>query len=99
MSFLKLNSKQIPVLLILTACFQTGQNLMFDVSIFTDIEIPFTGREKAFCVLEYTRSQSNMTVQHAFVREFSKQSHQQYRLEYGKKNTEEGYLCRIKGSG
>ena len=45
-----------------------------DVFIFTDIEMPFTGREKAFCVLDYARSQSNKTVQHAFVREFSKQS-------------------------
>ena len=41
--------------------------------IFKDIEMPFTDREKAFCVLEYARSQSNKTVQHAFAREFSKQ--------------------------
>ena len=47
---------------------------MFDVFILTDIDIPFTGREKAFCGLEYARSQSNKTVQHALVREFSKQS-------------------------
>ena len=47
---------------------------MFDVSIFADIEIPFTGIEKALCVLEYARSQSKKTVQHAFEREFSKQS-------------------------
>ena len=46
---------------------------MFDVFIFTDIEIFFTGRKKVFCVLVYTRSQLNKTVQHAFVREFSKQ--------------------------
>ena len=32
---------------------------MFDVFIFTDIEMPFTGREKAFCVLEYAQSRSN----------------------------------------
>ena len=32
---------------------------MFDVSIFTDIEMPFTEREKAFCVLENARSQSS----------------------------------------
>ena len=47
---------------------------MFNVVIFTDTEMPFTGREKAFCVLEYARSQSNKTVQYAFVMEFSKQS-------------------------
>ena len=32
----------------------------------------FTGREKAFGVLEYARSQLNKTAQHAFVMEFSK---------------------------
>ena len=47
---------------------------MFDIFIFTYIEMPVTGIEKAFCVLEYARSQSNKTVQHVFVREFSKQS-------------------------
>ena len=41
---------------------------MFNVLIFTDMEMTFTGREKALCVLEYARSQSNKTVQHAFVR-------------------------------
>jgi len=30
----------------------------------------FTSREKAFCVLEYARTNSNKTVQHAFVRWF-----------------------------
>ena len=47
---------------------------MLNVLILTDIEMHFTKRERAFCVLEYARSQSNKTVQHAFVREFSKQS-------------------------
>ena len=47
---------------------------MLDVFIFIDLEMLFTGREKAFCVLEYARSQSNKTVHYAFVREFSKQS-------------------------
>ena len=47
---------------------------MFNVRIFTDIEMPLTGREKEFCLLEYARSQLNKTVQHAFVTEFSKQS-------------------------
>ena len=35
---------------------------MLNVFIFTDIETPFTGREKALCVLEYGGSQSNKTV-------------------------------------
>ena len=38
---------------------------MFDVFVFMDIEMLFTGREKAFCVLEYAQSQLNKTVQHA----------------------------------
>ena len=38
-----------------------------------DIEMPFTGREKALCMLEYARSQSNKTMQHAFMTEFSRQ--------------------------
>ena len=47
---------------------------MSNVFIFTDIEIPFNGREKVFCMFEYAQLQSNKTVQHAFVRQFSKQS-------------------------
>ena len=73
---------------------------MFDVLILTDIEIPFTGREKAFCVLEYARSQSNKSVQHAFVREFSKQSLSAMQVwTWHKKFKEEGCLSRRKGSG
>ena len=48
--------------------------IKFDVFFFTDIEMPFIGREKACCVLEYASSQPSKTVQHALVREFSKQS-------------------------
>ena len=67
---------------------------------FTDIEMPFIGREKACCVLEYTRSQSNKTVQHAFVKEFSKQLPTAMRIwKWHTKFKEEGCLCRRKGSG
>ena len=38
------------------------------------VEVVFTSREKAFCVLEYARTNSNKAVQHAFVRTFSKKS-------------------------
>ena len=31
--------------------------MMFNVFIFTDIEMDFTGREEAFCVMEHARSQ------------------------------------------
>ena len=72
---------------------------MFDVFIFADIEMPFTGRKKAFCVLEYARSQSNKTVRHAFVREFSKQSPTVVQiLTWHKEFKEDGCLCRRKGS-
>ena len=47
---------------------------MFNVLILADIQMHFTGREKALCVLEYARSQSNKTVQQTYVKEFSKQS-------------------------
>ena len=40
---------------------------MLNVLILTDIEMHFTERERAFCVLEYARSQSNKTMQQAFV--------------------------------
>ena len=70
---------------------------MFDIFIITDIEISFTGREKAFCVLEYARSQLNKTVQHALVREFSKQSPTAMQIWTWHKNfKEEGCLCRKK---
>ena len=73
---------------------------MFYVFIFTDIEMPFTGREKSICVLKYARSQSNKTVQHAFVREFSKQSPTAMQIwTWHKKYEEEGCLCKRKGSG
>ena len=45
---------------------------MFDVSSFTNIQMT-SEIEKAFCVLDYARSQSDKTVQHSFVGEFSKQ--------------------------
>ena len=73
---------------------------MYNVCIFTDIEMPFTGREKAFCVLEYARSQTYKTEQHAFVREFTKQSSTEIQIwAWHKKFREEGCLCRRKGSG
>ena len=73
---------------------------MFDVFIFTDIEMPFTGCEKASCLLEFARSQSNKTVQHAFVREISKQSPTAMQIwTWQKKFIEECCLCTRKGSG
>ena len=66
---------------------------MFDVFIFADIEMPFTGK-KAFCVLEYARSESNKAVQHAFVSEFSKQSPDlDRRFGHGTKNSRRKVVC------
>ena len=72
---------------------------MFDAFISTDIEMPFTGREKELCVLLCARSQANKTVQHVFVREFSKHSPTAIQIwTWHKKLKEEGCLCRRKGS-
>ena len=72
----------------------------FDVFIFTDIKMKFTGRENVFCVLKYARSQSNRTVQHAFVRELSIQLPTAMQIWTWHINFKEkvGY-CRRKGSG
>ena len=73
---------------------------MLDLSIFTDIEMLFTGRERAFCVLECARSQLSKTVQHAFVRKFLNQSTTAMQmLTWHKKFKDGGCLCRREGSG
>ena len=67
---------------------------MFNVFFFTYIEMPFTGKEKTSYVLEYARSQSNKTVQHAFVRKFSKQSTTaKCRYGHGRKNSKRKVVC------
>ena len=101
-SFHKLISKRIPVQIFFhfDGMFLEDLIWMFNVFILADIEIPFIGREKAFCVMEYARSQKNKTVQHAFVREFSKQSPTAMQIwTWLKKFKEDGCLCRRKGSG
>ena len=60
----------------------------------------FTSREKAFCVLEYARTNSNKTVQRAFVRKFFKKSPTAKQIwSWKKKFEDEGCLSRAKGSG
>ena len=60
----------------------------------------FTSREKAFCVLEYARTNSNKTVQRVFVRKLPKKSPTAKQIWCWKKKFEdEGCLCRAKGSG
>ena len=61
-SFHKLISMQIPVHISSHFDSMFLSQSKFDVSIFTDIEMPFTGREKAFCVLKYAQSYLNKTV-------------------------------------
>ena len=73
---------------------------MFDVFICTYIEMPFTGREMALCMLEYTRSQSSKPAQNAFVREFSMQSKTAMHIwTLHKKFFDEGCFCTRKWSG
>ena len=57
------------------------------------VEIPFTGREKTFCVLDYARSQWNKTVQHAFVREYENSRQQQCRFGHDTKNSKWKVVC------
>ena len=60
----------------------------------------FTSREKAFCVLEYARTNSNKTEQRAFVRKFTKKSPTAKQIwSWKKKFEDEGCLSRAKGSG
>ena len=73
--------------------------LVFDVSSFTNIQMT-SEIEKAFCVLDYARSQSNKTVQHSFVREFSKQPPTAMTIRtWHNKFKDEGCLCRRRVSG
>ena len=100
MSFHKLISKRIPVQISSHFDSMFLNWSMFNVFIFAYIEMSFTGREKVFCVLEYARSQSTKIVQHACVKEFSKQSPMAVQiLTRHKQFKEEGCLCTRKGSG
>ena len=60
----------------------------------------FTGTKKAFCVLEYARTNSNKTVQRAFGRKFSKKSPTAKQTwSWKKKFEDEDCMSRAKGSG
>ena len=59
----------------------------------------FSSIEKAFCVLEYAQTNSNKTVQRAFVRKFSKSPTAKQIWSWKKKFEDEGCLCRATGSG
>ena len=96
-SFHKQIFKRIPVQIASHFDSMFLNRLKFDVFILADTEMPFTGREKAFCVLEYALSQSNDTVQHASVREFSKQSPTAMHIWTWHKK-KKGCLCMKKGS-
>ena len=53
----------------------------------------FTSREKAFCVLEYARTNSKKTEQRAFVRKFSKKSPTAKQIWSWKKNSKTKAVC------
>lgn len=40
--------------------------------IFSGIEMPFIGKDKAFCMLDFSRIQLNKPAQRAFLKEFTK---------------------------
>ena len=66
---------------------------MFDVFIFANVEMPLTGIEMAFYMLQNARSQSNKTVLHAFVREFSKQFPTATQIFIWRKKIERKVVC------
>ena len=66
--------------------------------------MPFTSVEKALCVLEYARTQSIKTARRTFAQQFEKSafakvSDKKQIWRWHKKFKEEGFLCRIQGSG
>ena len=66
--------------------------------------MPFTSVEKAFCVLEYARTQSIKTVRRIFAQRFERNTFgkvpdKEQIWRWPKKFKEEGCLCRVKGSG
>ena len=72
---------------------------MFNV-LFSGIEIPLPEKEKSSCVLEYARTQSNKTMQQAFVREFAENAQNSIQIWiWYKKLKEKGCLCRAKEAG
>ena len=67
---------------------------------FSEIEISFTEKEKAFYVFDTAWTQSKKTVLHAFVGEFTKTAPIAMQIfTWYKKFKEEGCLCRAKESG
>ncbi|CAM1305684.1 Uncharacterised protein r2_g1556 [Pycnogonum litorale] len=62
--------------------------------------MPFAATEKAFCVLKYAQTQSNVNAQRELVRRFHNQAPTGKQIwTWHKKFQEEGCLCRKKGSG
>ena len=66
--------------------------------------MPFTSVEKAFCVLEYARTQSIKTVRRIFAQRFERSAFgkvpdKQQIWRWHKKFKEEGCVCRVKGFG
>ena len=67
-------------------------------------EMPFTSAEKAFCAMEYARTQSIKTVRRIFAQRFERSAFgkapdKKQTWKGHKKFKEEGCLCRAKGSG
>ena len=76
----------------------------FQVFLILSLEMPYSSVQKAFCVLEYAKTQSFKTVQRAFAQRFEKTRSEKVLDKkqiwtWHKKFKEEGCLCRVKGSG
>ena len=65
--------------------------------------MPYSSVQKAFCVLEYVKTQSFKTVQRAFAQRFEKTRSEKVpdkkQIWTWHKKFKEGCLCRVKGSG
>ena len=68
------------------------------------LKMPYSSVQKAFCILEYAKTQSFKTVQRAFAQRFEKTRSEKVPQKkqiwtWYKKFEEEGCLCRVEGSG
>ena len=76
---------------------------VFQVFLILRLEMSYNSVQKAFCVLEYAKTQSFKAVQRAFAQRFEKTRSEQVpdknHIWIWHKKFKEGCLCTVKGSG
>ena len=69
----------------------------FQVFLILNLEMPYSSVQKAFCVLEYAKTQSFKTVQRAFAQRFEKQDLKKYQKKskfgHGTKSSKKKVAC------